>query len=553
VPGIVDADSSRILFVDTRTGAARTLDIRIRNRQTSQVTIVNLPGAVRRAFLTSHGAIVLADNPNSGNDELWEWRDGALLDLGSATRLVYESPYALWNEGAPDDRHLVRRNLSTGTDVSVTTTATNTGFDVGPNGDVVFSRVVSGASHVFRYHNGITAQNSGTLPSREESNPYTDGLHVVYRTSPCCRNPSGNWGLAETGDGGEADLGLTIDAPENQYAVTGGWTAFVQRITSTSRGVMLRDPQAGGSIVYAGQQTSTGLPTPIALNPNGQAIVVDSSGGPFVPYIARVGSGAHILNPPQMHGNSRGVAADWADWVGDAWYAAAGATLYKLGSNYKSAISSAPGLIAWWRLGDGSGSTAKDEKGAHPGTYDGDFQHGGDSAVVGDYDPSARFPTGAGRVKVPSLGATSTFTIEGWTNLDPSAGDNPYGNNAVFASNTVRLIARPNGVYADLIVGGEKRAVMQAVTPGTNISQWVHWAFVRDGAHTLLWRNGIVISTTDDAPATPTTLAGSLGAQASPAPNAFSYPLHGELDEVTVYDRALSSEAVQSHYRAGWG
>ena len=158
----------------------------------------------------------------------------------------------------------------------------------------------------------------------------------------------------------------------------------------------------------------------------------------------------------------------------------------------------------------------------------------------------------SGRVNLAPMGSSSAFTIEGWTHLTPDSADSPNGNNTLYGQwDGVRLIVRPSGVYADVFQGGAKAGIMQPSTP-SNVGEWVFWTLVRDGSTMTIWRNATPVKTITDVPAGATQLRGSIG-EAAPQNAPGSYFLHGRIDEVAVYGRAIPQAAIREQYRLAKG
>jgi hypothetical protein len=216
---------------------------------------------------------------------------------------------------------------------------------------------------------------------------------------------------------------------------------------------------------------------------------------------------------------------------------------------YANTVEASSGLSGFWRLGESAGRTAVDSsQSGHNGSYAGGFSLGQPGSVLGDSNTSVSLNGSTGRVTLPSLGTASSWTIEGWSNLDASAANSPHGYNALYASGTgARLLIEPTGVYADDSTAG---ASAGHIDPGTdsNIGVWTFWALVRNGSTMTLYRNGTQIGTSSLSGHGPTNLNGTIGAQGS------GYPLHGRVDEVAAYTSALSATALQSQYScSGWG
>jgi hypothetical protein len=89
----------------------------------------------------------------------------------------------------------------------------------------------------------------------------------------------------------------------------------------------------------------------------------------------------------------------------------------------------------------------------------------------------------------------------------------------------------------------------RAVTtvPSDDVGSWVHLCGVFDGTRYRLYRNGALAASTEDkaAPQANVDTAWAIGASASGLENL----LQGQIDDVRIYGRALSSAEVQALYR----
>jgi len=208
------------------------------------------------------------------------------------------------------------------------------------------------------------------------------------------------------------------------------------------------------------------------------------------------------------------------------------------GSSYAERVLARADLLAFWRLGETSGSAARDERGARHGTYAGGVTLGRPGALSADPDSAASFDGNDDSVMLPTLSSHTSFTIEAWQRVAAGAA----GNNALYGKTTVRLMPRPTGYYADTIAGS--RYTLQG-TSTSNVGQWVHWALVRSGATLQLYRDGVRVAQRSDLPAgTPTDLSGQIGRSGT------AYPTKGEIDEVAVYSTALSAQEIADDYAA---
>ena len=283
------------------------------------------------------------------------------------------------------------------------------------------------------------------------------------------------------------------------------------------------------------------------VNPNGQATTYHFDYGTTTSYGSQTGNAAAGSGT-----SDQAVSAGLTGLSGSTTYHyrvvatnASGTTVgadrtFRTSAAYVTTVRTAAGLWQYLRLDDVI-TYALDDIGVPYGTYHGDYVLQQPGRYSGSAISSAGFD-GAGYVSVPYSASSTTFSVEGWTNLTSAAATNPSGNNALFgAGGALRLLVRPDGVYAGVWAGGtEYRA--QVSTP-SNVDTWAHWVLVRDGPTVTVYRNGAAVATIAGLPPDPTTVVGSIAAQGGAA-----YFLHGRVAEVALYKTALSAATVQSHY-----
>ena len=202
------------------------------------------------------------------------------------------------------------------------------------------------------------------------------------------------------------------------------------------------------------------------------------------------------------------------------------------------------GLVALWS-GEGN---ANDSAGENPGTL-----HGGVTFAKGQVGQAFRFDGSTGVVSVPHRAlwdfGNNAFTIAFWANFNSArraevfiCDDNGYGleqNKWLFWRGT------QGNVLTFTIAGPRLENIGQfpfSPAPG----QWYHLAVTREGSEWTFYTNGAVIgnaSVTITVPSmtAPLTIGDSEG---------LSY-FSGLLDEVSIYNRALSAAEIQSLYGAG--
>lgn len=219
---------------------------------------------------------------------------------------------------------------------------------------------------------------------------------------------------------------------------------------------------------------------------------------------------------------------------------------------YRDLVLGTSALVAYWRLGEASGTVAVDSKGTANGTYVNAVALGAQGALANDPNPAAGFNGTNAKVSLPALPPQTDFSIEAWAYLTPDAVKNSNGNNALYASNNqVRLLVRPGAtntatdVLAGVWLNGTEYA-LQPTSSQSNLNTWVHWVLTRAGGTLTLYRNGTQVGQRTDLPAAATAnVSGWIGAQGGTA-----YYLYGRVDEVAIYAAALRPGAVAAHYAA---
>jgi hypothetical protein len=215
-------------------------------------------------------------------------------------------------------------------------------------------------------------------------------------------------------------------------------------------------------------------------------------------------------------------------------------------SSYYSLVTADPGLLAYWRLGESSGTAAADAAGTYNGTYVNGPALGSPGAIANDPDTAVTFNGTSQRVTLPSLPAAGDFSIEGWTYLTNGS----VTNNTLYGgSGTVRLLARPGTgpteAYAGVTLNGTEY-VLQPLSSVSNLNTWVYWVLTRQGGTLTLYRDGVQIAQRSDLPATAAaTINGYIASQTNNL-----YYLTGKIDDVAIYGSAVTASTIASHYQA---
>jgi hypothetical protein len=218
---ILDLDAGRILFADS---TASPVALGLRDRAT--LAEERVPTALSSGFyalLAPHGAVVM-DGGTAAH--VREWRDGALLDLGTAdsASLVVSGTWAAWTSGAS----VLRRDLAAGSTVLVAADAVPGHADVADNGDVVYVRA---DSTIMRYRDGVPA----ALTPDAAAGPVTDGINVVFRRALHT--------TLRTAAGVDTVLAVRPSAyrPWAEYQAEGGWVAWCRNVFDATE-IWVRPP-----------------------------------------------------------------------------------------------------------------------------------------------------------------------------------------------------------------------------------------------------------------------------------------------------------------------
>ena len=212
--------------------------------------------------------------------------------------------------------------------------------------------------------------------------------------------------------------------------------------------------------------------------------------------------------------------------------------------------------VAYWRLGEASGTTAVDEAGSNDGTYSG-VTLGAAGLLAGDTNTAAEFNNSTDYIEVADHAdfEVSTFTFECWVKHDaPTTGDlfiiadktgtasanNSFGcwydNRSSQGSPRRIRFQGPDGN-----VNWEGTAVSDAVATG------VHLVFVGDGTSGEIYADGVLVASGTIGANGTNSLPLRIGQIANGTHDGWD----GTLDEAAFYDTALSPARIEAHYNAG--
>ena len=212
--------------------------------------------------------------------------------------------------------------------------------------------------------------------------------------------------------------------------------------------------------------------------------------------------------------------------------------------------------IAYWRLGELSGTSAADVQGVASGTYGGAFTLGTAGAIAGDNNASAIFATGGtnGNVLLPNVSALNlgglACTLECWAKTTLASAQHligGYNSSPSFGGYALGIgVGSGTGKVSYWSGGGNGGAWFESAS-AVNNGAWRHLAVVVSASATIIYIDGTADASIA-ADLRPTSFSGSRNLAAR-TDNMF--PLIGSLDEVAIYSAALSAARIAAHYQAG--
>jgi concanavalin A-like lectin/glucanase superfamily protein/fibronectin type III domain protein len=255
---------------------------------------------------------------------------------------------------------------------------------------------------------------------------------------------------------------------------------------------------------------------------------------------------------------STGLAAATTYWfrvravngsLSSAWSNSANATTQSASTgSYLTAVT-ADAPVSHWRLGETSGTAAADARGANPGTYRNGTLLGQASLVATDTaNRAVRVDGSNDDVSVPdsaSLDLTTGITLEAWIRPDaiPAA-----GGWASVITKAESYSLQFNGPMLELtVIQNGTRRRLDAPSGAIVAGRTYHVVATYDGATQRMFINGAeVASRAQTGGATITTWPLTIGSW-----NGGGEYFRGTVDEVAVYNKALTAARVQAHYQAG--
>lgn len=222
----------------------------------------------------------------------------------------------------------------------------------------------------------------------------------------------------------------------------------------------------------------------------------------------------------------------------------------KCPSSQTNCVSPPSGLVSWWA---GEGNTL-DYVGGNNGTLQGSvtFVPGQVGQAFGLNGTNAYVNIASS----PALKPTGPFSVEGWANYDGFTGNAgtiaAKGQDVENAIDWALVIDATQKLRPLLNVGGSWVAFNCASTLATGV--WYHVAMVYDGSNLRGYVNGLQDGAVSASGTVQTTdYPFRIGAYAPINGIGSKAYLAGRVDEVSVYNRALTASEIHAIYSAGGG
>jgi hypothetical protein len=215
--------------------------------------------------------------------------------------------------------------------------------------------------------------------------------------------------------------------------------------------------------------------------------------------------------------------------------------LVALGGFKDSASSQEPELIGRWPLDESSGDIVHDVIGGN----DGEFVGGGLEWTPAKFENGLRFDGAGGHVEIPrspELEPADSVTLMAWVKFESAAGR----QDIVSYADSYAIMLNATVFQAFIFQGGWPVAVgVTAVNP----DEWYCVAMTYDSGDVRVYVNGEVDGSMA-APGGITYQDVPLWFGGAPADPGQSWWLNGTLDEVEIWDKAMTEDEIMTAYQS---
>ncbi|MFH1637959.1 MAG: LamG-like jellyroll fold domain-containing protein, partial [Candidatus Woesearchaeota archaeon] len=203
--------------------------------------------------------------------------------------------------------------------------------------------------------------------------------------------------------------------------------------------------------------------------------------------------------------------------------------------NHSAFIDWNRSLVGWWRFEENNGTQMNDSS-----TWGNNGSCSGSTCpswTTGARGKALKFDGSNDYVKLGSLTITTATTVEAWIKTTTSAQRPVFSN-------------RGDGLYFG-VTGGHFFTYYNTATPASmsaggivNDDIWHYVVWVSDGTNSTMFIDGINVSTIAQSRSSSSSSTGYIGFD---SPNSEYFP--GTIDEVKVWNRALSAQEINASFR----
>lgn len=224
-------------------------------------------------------------------------------------------------------------------------------------------------------------------------------------------------------------------------------------------------------------------------------------------------------------------------------------------ATYSQTILTTPGLVAYYRLGEASGTAVADETGGGRGLTNSGATVGATSLIALDANTAYSFDgtndyCNNGSATAIDLATADQFSAEAWVRYTAFGS---YGfwlgvSEGPLSGPDYRLGHQPGGGLYWNMSGAADRSDGGIVFSPDTTYHIVFTAGIETGTiHTRIYIDSVLVKTQDEG------LAGllNLGNIVIGADDGLSYTTHGVIDEVAIYNVVLTPEQIAAHYDIG--
>lgn len=225
-------------------------------------------------------------------------------------------------------------------------------------------------------------------------------------------------------------------------------------------------------------------------------------------------------------------------------------------------VGIATGLIGYWKFDETQGDTAADASdGNHPGTF---LNYLGDESqwVDGQIDGALQFGGAELRqfVLVPDYAKpSSTLTVSLWVWMDQGSGWSSFVKNwGSTDAGQFHFGLFSDGLHENIYIKQADGKTPNASDPEPfPLQSWQHAAFVCDGSHVRLYRNGAEVASTPYDGTLVLPPMSCIGIEVKVANDCVDADggapgwFQGKMDDVAIWNRGLNPNEILAIYQAG--